>query len=258
MRVEMPVELLTFINHQTKQTAMQKGDFIRIEYTGKVSVTGEIFDLTNEDVARKEGIYNEKHRYGPVLVIMGENMVVPGVEKQLEKMNPGDSAEFKVSPQDAFGSRDPRQIRIVSMAQFIKQNVNPMPGMFVTIDKRQARVQSVSGGRVRADFNHPLAGKELDYSVKVVEKITAPLEKIKSVIDYYGIVADSSLAEGRLTVKTKTAMPDVVQKLLAEKLKKWIPEIKDIKFVSEKKPEKTPETGQETTKGADNNPMQKP
>ena len=37
---------------------MQKGDFLRIEYVGRVKLTGEIFDLTDEALARKEGIHN--------------------------------------------------------------------------------------------------------------------------------------------------------------------------------------------------------
>ena len=42
---------------------MKKGDFIKIDYVGRVSLTGEIFDLTIEDIAKKEGIFDEKRKY---------------------------------------------------------------------------------------------------------------------------------------------------------------------------------------------------
>ena len=75
---------------------MKEGDFVHIDYVGRLSATGEIFDLTDAELAKKEGIYSEKTRYGPALVIMGAHMVIPGIEKQLLQMKVGEGREFVV------------------------------------------------------------------------------------------------------------------------------------------------------------------
>ena len=50
---------------------MKEGDWIKINYLGKAKATGEVFDLTRESDAKEAGIFDEKKKYGPVLVILG-------------------------------------------------------------------------------------------------------------------------------------------------------------------------------------------
>jgi len=236
---------------------MRKGDFVRIDFVGRVTATGEIFDLTIEEIAKREGIYNEKQKYGPALVIMGANMVVPGVERRLEQMQPGNEKEFTLKPEEAFGRRDTKLIKIVSRANFINQKINPVPGIFVTINGKQAKVQTVTGGRIRVDFNHPLAGKELDYRLKIVEHVKGTLEKAKAMIEYYGIKAETSFEGDKIHISTVKPLPEVVKKLVEDKMKEWIKEIKQISFFSKEKDkekeknknkdDKKDETGETTT-----------
>jgi FKBP-type peptidyl-prolyl cis-trans isomerase 2 len=209
---------------------MKEGDFVRIEYVGRVSGTNEIFDLTSEDLARKEGIRNPKYRYGPVLVVIGARMIVPGVERKLLEMKPGEEREFDVPPEEGFGKRDVKRIKIVSTANFIRQKINPVPGRFVEINGRQAKIQSVSGGRVRVDFNHPLAGKSLRYKVKIVEVIEKPLERAKAILDYYRLECEAGLENGVLEVKTRETVQEPVRKLLSGVITRWVKEIKEVKF----------------------------
>ncbi len=209
---------------------MKKGDFVEIDFVGRIASTGEIFDLTDEETAKKEGLHNPKHKYKPSLVIIGSNMAVPGVEKALEKMEPGHEKEFELVPDEAFGGRDMHLIRIVSMAKFIKEKINPAPGMFVDIDGMQTKVLSVAGGRVRLDFNHPLAGRHLMYKLKLVRHITDTLEKAKSLLSYYGVKCDATLDSEILTIETEKPMNDFLKKFLGENLMKWIPEVKNITF----------------------------
>ena len=209
---------------------MKKGDFVEMDFVGRIASTGEIFDLTDEETAKKEGLHNPKHKYRPSLVIIGSNMAVPGVEKNLEHMEPGQEKEFELPPEEAFGGRDMHLIRIVSMSKFIKEKINPAPGMFVDIDGMQTKVLSVAGGRVRVDFNHPLAGKTLLYRVKLVRHITDTLEKARSLLSYYGVKCDSILDSEILTIETEKPMNDFLKKFLSENLMKWIPEVKSITF----------------------------
>jgi FKBP-type peptidyl-prolyl cis-trans isomerase 2 len=222
---------------------MKHGDFVKMDFVGRVIATNEVFDVTSEEVAKKEGVHNPKHKYGPILVIIGAGMVVPGVEKHLMEMKVGEEREFTVKPGEGFGMRSPQMIRIISMANFIKDKINPVPGAFVDIDGRQARIQSVSGGRVRVDFNHPLAGKELSYKVRIMEEITKALDKAKALLENYGIEAEPQLTESKLTIKSGKPLNQFVERILSETIKKWVKEIKETRFVSEEKSEtkKVPE-----------------
>jgi FKBP-type peptidyl-prolyl cis-trans isomerase 2 len=209
---------------------MKEGDFLKVEYIGKVASTNEIFDLTDEETAKKEGIHNPGQKYGSVLVILGAGMIIPGVEEKLKEMKLGQEKEFEVQPEKAFGKRDVKRIKIVSIANFVKQKINPVPGAFVDINGRQAKIQSVSGGRVRVDFNHPLAGKDLKYKIKTVNVIEKPLERIKAILDYYRLPAEVKLEEGKLDIKTKENVQEIVRKLLTDIITKWVKDVKKIEF----------------------------
>ncbi|WP_297520138.1 peptidylprolyl isomerase [Thermococcus sp.] len=168
--------------------AIQKGDVIRLHYTGKVKETGEIFDTTYKDVAKEAGIYSEKGIYGPVPIAVGAGHVLKGLDEQLEGLEVGKKYEIIVPPEKGFGKRDPKLIKTFTLGQFRRQGIYPFPGMPVEIEteggrKLKGRVLTVSGGRVRVDFNHPYAGKHLVYEVEVVEKIDDPIEKVKALME---------------------------------------------------------------------------
>jgi peptidylprolyl isomerase len=216
---------------------MKKGDFLKIEYTGRIAATGELFDTTSEEVAKEENAFNPKQRYGPVLAIIGAGMALPGVERNLLEMKEGDEREFDLKPAEAFGPRDPSRIRIIALAKFIKEKINPYPGAFVNIDGMDAKIQSVSGGRVRVDFNHPLAGRELHYKLKLLFRIDSVQEKAFSLLDHYNLKAEREVKDKTLEIRTEQEIQDVIQRMLSESIKKWIPEIKDVKFSVKKEPE---------------------
>ncbi len=168
--------------------AIQKGDVIRLHYTGKVKETGEIFDTTYEDVAKEAGIYSEKGIYGPVPIAVGAGHVLKGLDEQLEGLEVGKKYEIIVPPEKGFGKRDPKLIKTFTLGQFRRQGIYPFPGMPIEIEteggrKLKGRVLTVSGGRVRVDFNHPYAGKHLVYEVEVIEKIDDPIEKVKALME---------------------------------------------------------------------------
>ncbi|MFB6147575.1 MAG: peptidylprolyl isomerase, partial [Candidatus Nanohaloarchaea archaeon] len=58
------------------------------------------------------------------------------------------------------------------------------PGEEIMIGQQRGKVQSVNSGRVRVDFNHPLAGKDLEYWVRVNEKVEDDEEKAEHIYDY--------------------------------------------------------------------------
>lgn len=90
-----------------------KGDFILIDFVAKIKETGEIFDLTIEEIAKKENIYREDEIYEPMLVVFGEGWILEGLEEELIKMNPGEQKIIELPPEKAFGSRDPSKIKVI-------------------------------------------------------------------------------------------------------------------------------------------------
>lgn len=160
-----------------------KGDVVRLHYTGKVKETGEVFDTTYEEVAKEAGLYREDAVYGAVPIIIGAGHVLKGLDEALEGLEVGKKYELEIPPEKGFGKRDFRLIKTLTLGQFKKHGVYPFPGLEVEIDGKRARVLSVSSGRVRVDFNHPLAGKTLLYEVEIVEKIDDPIEQVKGLIE---------------------------------------------------------------------------
>lgn len=164
---------------------MRKGDFIRIDYTGKIKETGEVFDTTKERVAKDSEMFKEGEKYGPVPVIVGEKKAIEGVDDALKEMEVGEKEKLEVPPEKAFGKRKSKLIKLVPLSHFRDQNINPAPGMPITMDQLRGRILSVNSGRVRVDFNHPLAGKKLSYEIEIKEKIEGEEEKIKAICEYY-------------------------------------------------------------------------
>ncbi|WP_394325272.1 FKBP-type peptidyl-prolyl cis-trans isomerase [Thermococcus peptonophilus] len=114
--------------------------------------------------------------------------MIQGLDEQLEGLEVGKKYEIEVPPEKGFGKRDPKLIKTFTLGQFRRQGIIPFPGMPVEIEteggrKLRGRVLTVSGGRVRVDFNHPYAGKHLVYEVEIVEKIEDPIEKVKALIE---------------------------------------------------------------------------
>lgn len=61
---------------------LQKGDFILIDYVAKVKETNEVFDTTNEDVAKKERLHKEGEIHEPKLVVVGESWVLKALDRK--------------------------------------------------------------------------------------------------------------------------------------------------------------------------------
>ena len=185
---------------------MQKGDFVRINYVGRLE-SGEIFDLTDGEMAKKEKIFNSKARYGPAPIIVGAGFVIKGIDSAIASMKVGEKKEVTVSPEEGFGTRDPKMVRTVPQKVFRQP---PQPGMVVDFGEARGRVQSVSAGRIRVDFNHPLAGKALKYELEVVEKIEGQEAQVKAVLEFFGAEKSPIKIEKGL-VEISSALPPPIR-----------------------------------------------
>jgi len=158
-----------------------KGDFVKISYTGKLE-NGDVFDTTDIEVAKQYGIYAEGIDYNPIVIVVGENMVVRGLDEDLVDKEIGYEGTVVVTPEKAFGHRNPELTEVVPTRRFEKK---PVPGMRVNVGNRTGIVESVVGGRVRVDFNLPYAGKTITYHYKIEKRIGTTIDKIKGLLEYY-------------------------------------------------------------------------
>ncbi|HIJ00768.1 MAG: hypothetical protein PWQ88_267 [Candidatus Methanomethylophilaceae archaeon] len=163
--------------------AIKNGDVVCIEYEAYLVDDNTLFDTSNEEKAKEAGIYNEQYKYAPMPVLVGSGGLFKGLEDAIIDSEVGEEREVILPPELAGGERDPKLIELLPIREFRKKDVEPYPGLEVTIGNRKGTVTSVHAGRVRVDFNSPLAGKTLKYKFTVTEIIEDPLEKAKALLD---------------------------------------------------------------------------
>jgi FKBP-type peptidyl-prolyl cis-trans isomerase SlyD len=117
----------------------------------------------------------------PLTYLHGKGQIIPGLEKQLEGLDVGESRQLTIAPKDGYGEPDPENLQEVDREQFgdreLKENDE-----FVAIDDHHneipVRVVKVKGDKVVVDFNHPLAGKTLHFSVTIKQVRAATEEEL--------------------------------------------------------------------------------
>ena len=217
------------------------GKFVKINYVGRIKGTDQIFDLTDEAAAKKAGIFNEKATYGPMTVVVGAGHVLKGLENVLSKMKVGEKKEkLLVHPEDAFGKRDKDRVKLVPESTFKSQGVAPRQGLIVNMGGGLlGKIQSVTNGRITVDFNHPLAGRELEYTLEVLEEVDDPAEQLKGLAALHlrgqqGNAISAKVSKTVAEVELSWVLTHARMKLLAEEVKKHVAgggKIKTVKFV---------------------------
>jgi FKBP-type peptidyl-prolyl cis-trans isomerase SlyD len=225
--------------------AIQEGDFVKLHYTG--TVDGRIFDTTDEDIAKSEGIHNAQALYGPVVIRVGSHHVIVGLDEALPGKEEGSEDEIDVPPEKAFGERDPDKLESFQKSSFKEK---PVKGMSVKLEEKgEGTVVDVIGNRVIVDFNHPFAGKTLHYSFKIESKVEDLVEEVKGLIHLYaGRDMEVSFENGTVTL---TLPPGINydrrwvlwRSRIIHEAFEYIPDIAEITLVETfKRPEKKEES----------------
>jgi FKBP-type peptidyl-prolyl cis-trans isomerase 2 len=157
---------------------MEKGDLVNIEFTGKKTEDGKIFDTTDEIKAKEAGIFDEQKKYAPMVVLIGSGELIKGFHEALRTMKAGESKTITLEPRQAFGERSADLVKVIPLQEFKNHHVPAVPGTIVNANNMTGKVQSVSGGRVRVDFNHELAGKQVEFEIKIVKQFTDANEQL--------------------------------------------------------------------------------
>ena len=220
--------------------SLQKGDFILMEYVAKVKETGEIFDTTIEETAKKEHLYKEGDVYESKLVVIGEGWVLKTLDDNLTTMEVGKAVTVEIPPEKAFGQRDPEKVKRVALKQLLARDITPNVGMRIEYSGKSATVRAIGAGRVLLDFNPPLAGKTLLYEVTLKKKLETKKEKIAALIHRRVLAVEEN--KFGFTLKTNTVsieMPEeafylegvqVAKRGTANDIQRFFPEITAVKF----------------------------
>ncbi len=158
-------------------------DILSLRYCAYFAEDMTLYDTTEEDKAKEAGLYDEQFTYKPMVYITGSNSLFPALAQAIEEAEPGKLTEVTVPCDEAAGPRDPKLIETFREKEFHKQELNPYPGMRVTLGERSGTVMNVAAGRIRVDFNSPLAGHDLVYKFTVSEPVKDSVEKAKAIFE---------------------------------------------------------------------------
>ena len=145
---------------------VQDGLVVSIEYT--LSVDGEVLDSSKDA--------------GPLQFLAGYDNIVPGLEREMVGMKIGESKDVLVLPTDGYGEFDEDAFMEVPRSEF-PSDMELEEGLELNItdedgQNQLAFVESFNDETVRLDFNHPLAGAELQFNVKVIGLRDATKEEL--------------------------------------------------------------------------------
>jgi FKBP-type peptidyl-prolyl cis-trans isomerase SlyD len=162
---------------------LQEGDFIELDYTARTVEDGMVVDTTDPEVAEEEGLDEEDRTFDPRTLVLGEEFIFEAVEDDIVGGEVGDSGTVEIPAAEAFGEFDQDAVRTVSANKIDEDD--RYPGAQVTVDGEQGRVETIIGGRARVDFNHPLAGEDVEYEYEVVGQVEDRLEQAKGLFLMY-------------------------------------------------------------------------
>ena len=140
---------------------IEKGKKVKIEYEGSLD-NGQIFDSS------------EKHGQ-PLEFVIGGGKIIPGVEEAVAEMSKGEEKTIKIEPKDAYGDKKPELMKKISKEQLPEEaREKVQPGMILRMNTPQGqqipvKVAEVGDNDITLDLNHPLAGKNLNFKIKVVD-----------------------------------------------------------------------------------------
>jgi len=179
---------------------MEEGDLIYVDYDIWVMPDNEdeeptLFDTTDEEKAKEEEIFDEESEYGARPLKIGGENIAEGFSEALTNADIGEKDSVEVPPEKGIGNRDPEKIELYSRREMERRDIDPVEGKQVEIDNRRGRIIQATAGRIRIDFNHPLAGKTLKYDYEIVEKPEEVEDKAEAILEMDYQKADFEIEE---------------------------------------------------------------
>lgn len=135
---------------------VEKGKEITLEYT--LTVDGQVLDSSRDGE--------------PLQYVQGKGMIIKGLETQLEGMHVGDTATVVVQPEEGYGVINPQALKEVPKSS-LPDTIEPREGQPLLVQDAEGqqfrcRISQVKDDSIVVDLNHPLAGKELHFEVRIL------------------------------------------------------------------------------------------
>ena len=143
--------------------------------TYELMVEGKVADKACEDA--------------PLEYIHGCHMLLPKFEAELEGKVPGDEFAFTLSPEEGYGVHDPKLRFDIPKSSFevngvLREDLLVVGAVLPLLDSSghviQAQVMEVKESAVTMDFNHPMAGKTLNFKGKILSVREATPEELRN------------------------------------------------------------------------------
>jgi peptidylprolyl isomerase len=162
------------------------GDKVKVHYTGTLE-DGSVFDSSESDIEQpndhscgcgsKNGIDDgcgcDSHATGPMEFVIGAGQLIPKFEAAVIGLEPGQSVTVSIPADDAYGQRAEEMVAVIERSE-IPAEINPEPGhqMEVILEDGSplpVLVTEVTDTTITLDGNHPLAGRDLTFAIRLVE-----------------------------------------------------------------------------------------
>ena len=160
----------------------KKGQLILLDYTAKIKDSGESFETTIEDEAKKHSLHESNVKYMPKLVSVGEGWVLKGLDDALSETTAGDKKTIEVSPDKGFGERDKGKVRMIPLRKLGEDAEKVSVGDTVEIDNKKGIIRYIGSGRVQVDYNHRYAGKTILYDINITKSLDSDDDKISEIL----------------------------------------------------------------------------
>lgn len=216
---------------------IKEKDFVEIEYTGKITDGNIVFDTTSQSDAKVAGIFNPQTTYKPMIICIGQGHVLKGIDKFLVGKEIGKEYTLDLSPEEGFGKKRSDLIQLIATQKFKKHGVNPIPGLQVNIDNTIGLIKTVTGGRTLVDFNHPCAGKNVQYKIKITKAITDSKQKVQAMTAMLlgnQFISNIDVRDNNATITLVFKIPEELSAKMTEKIKECIPELSEIHYLEKK------------------------
>jgi FKBP-type peptidyl-prolyl cis-trans isomerase SlyD len=144
------------------------------------SVVSIEYDLVE---AGQSDIIDSNKGHEPLEFITGKGHIIPGLEKELMNLDKGESADINVDAANAYGERNPEAVETLPKEQFAGLELAKglqLYGQGENGETVMVTVVDFDDNNVTVDYNHPLAGKDLMFSVTVTGVREATADELTS------------------------------------------------------------------------------
>ncbi len=161
------------MNTENQPIKIADNNVVTMDY--ELRIDGEVVD-TSEDG-------------DPIVFLQGAGQIIPGLEKAIYGLTAGDKKSVTVAPEDGYGEIDPDSIVEVPKDEFPEDFPLEL-GVEITVntededdesleEEMEATIVAINEDTITLDFNHPLAGKSLNFDVNILEVRQATPEEIE-------------------------------------------------------------------------------